>query len=125
MLAISNACDTGQNLASGAIYHCSGGRRHWHGMVRTAIEFCRRGVLGDPAAVQGWDFVTAAGVTGTVEEIGLFATTLGTPDNVKTIIGNGKIFADTIQFFGQPLPTCRTDGTIGARVWTRKRRLRC
>ena len=71
------------------------------------------------------DFVTAAGVTGTVEEIGLFATTLDTPDNVKTIIGNGKIFADTIQFFGQPLPTCRTDGTIGARVWTRKRRLRC
>ncbi len=26
------------------------------------------------------DFVTAAGVTGTVEEIGLFATTLDTPD---------------------------------------------
>ena len=43
------------------------------------------------------DFVTAAGVTGTVEEIGLFATTLNTPDNVKTIVGNGKIFADTIQ----------------------------
>jgi small conductance mechanosensitive channel len=43
------------------------------------------------------NFVTAAGVTGTVEEIGLFATTLHTPDNVKTIIGNGKIFADTIQ----------------------------
>jgi small conductance mechanosensitive channel len=45
------------------------------------------------------DFVTVAGVTGTVEEIGLFATTLNTPDNVKTIIGNGKIFADTIQNF--------------------------
>jgi small conductance mechanosensitive channel len=45
------------------------------------------------------DFVTAAGVTGTVEEIGLFATTLNTPDNVKTIVGNGKIFADTIQNF--------------------------
>jgi len=45
------------------------------------------------------DFVTAAGVTGTVEEIGLFATTLNTPDNVKTIIGNGKIFGDTIQNF--------------------------
>jgi len=27
------------------------------------------------------DFVTAAGVTGTVEEIGLFAMTLDTPDN--------------------------------------------
>jgi small conductance mechanosensitive channel len=45
------------------------------------------------------DFVTVAGITGTVEEIGLFATTLNTPDNVKTIIGNGKIFADTIQNF--------------------------
>ena len=45
------------------------------------------------------DFVTAAGVTGTIEEIGLFATTLHTPDNVKTIVGNGKIFSDTIQNF--------------------------
>jgi small conductance mechanosensitive channel len=45
------------------------------------------------------DFITAAGVTGTVEEIGLFATTFNTPDNVKTIVGNGKIFADTIQNF--------------------------
>jgi small conductance mechanosensitive channel len=45
------------------------------------------------------DFITAAGVTGTVEEIGLFVTTINTPDNVKTIVGNGKIFADTIQNF--------------------------
>ncbi|MGA9643257.1 MAG: mechanosensitive ion channel family protein [Terriglobales bacterium] len=45
------------------------------------------------------DFITAAGVTGTVEEIGLFATTLHTPDNVKTIVGNGKVFGDTIQNF--------------------------
>src|SRR3984885_5313587 len=45
------------------------------------------------------DFVTAAGVTGTIEEIGLFATTLNTPDNVKTIVGNGKVFSDTIQNF--------------------------
>ena len=45
------------------------------------------------------DFITAAGVTGTVEEIGLFATTLHTPDNVKTIVGNGKGFGDTIQQF--------------------------
>jgi len=45
------------------------------------------------------DFITAAGVTGTVEEIGLFATTLSTPDNVKTMVGNGKIFGDTIQNF--------------------------
>ena len=45
------------------------------------------------------DFITAAGVTGTVEEIGLFATTFNTPDNVKTIVGNGKVLGDTIQNF--------------------------
>jgi small conductance mechanosensitive channel len=45
------------------------------------------------------DFVTAGGVTGTVEAIGLFATIINTPDNVRTIVGNGKIFADTIQNF--------------------------
>jgi small conductance mechanosensitive channel len=45
------------------------------------------------------DFVTAAGVTGTVEEIGLFATTINAPDNVKTMVGNGKVFGDTIQNF--------------------------
>ena len=45
------------------------------------------------------DFIAAAGVTGTVAEIGLFATTVNTPDNVKTIVGNGKIFGDTIQNF--------------------------
>ena len=45
------------------------------------------------------DAITASGVTGTVEEIGLFVTTINTPDNVKTIVGNGKIFADTIQNF--------------------------
>ena len=43
------------------------------------------------------DFVNAGGVTGTVHEIGLFGTTILTPDNVITIVGNGKIFGDTIQ----------------------------
>ncbi|ARS57008.1 MULTISPECIES: mechanosensitive ion channel family protein [Ralstonia solanacearum species complex] len=43
------------------------------------------------------DFVTAGGVTGTVKEIGLFATALNTPDNVVTLVGNNKIFSDTIQ----------------------------
>ena len=43
------------------------------------------------------DFVTIAGVTGTVTEMGLFTTTINTPDNIQTVIGNGKIFGDTIQ----------------------------
>lgn len=45
------------------------------------------------------DFVTVGGITGTVKEIGLFATTLNTPDNVLTLVGNNKIFGDTIQNF--------------------------
>jgi len=43
------------------------------------------------------DFVTVAGVTGTVTELGLFTTTINTPDNVQAIIGNNKVFGDTIQ----------------------------
>ena len=45
------------------------------------------------------DFVSAGGVTGTVDAIGLFGTTFNTPDNVLTIVGNNKIFSDTIQNF--------------------------
>jgi len=45
------------------------------------------------------DFVTVAGLTGTVTEIGLFATTVNTPDNVSTVVGNNKIFGDNIQNF--------------------------
>jgi small conductance mechanosensitive channel len=43
------------------------------------------------------DFVTVGGVTGTVKEVGLFVTTINTPDNIQTFVGNNKIFADTIQ----------------------------
>ncbi|MDR5753973.1 MULTISPECIES: mechanosensitive ion channel family protein [unclassified Caballeronia] len=42
------------------------------------------------------DFVTAGGVTGTVMELGLFGTMITTPDNVATIVGNNKVFSDTI-----------------------------
>ena len=45
------------------------------------------------------DFVTAGGVTGTVHEIGLFASSIDTLDNVRNIIGNAKIFGDVIQNF--------------------------
>jgi len=43
--------------------------------------------------------VTAGGVTGTVETISLFGTTIVTPDNVVTIVGNNKIFSDVVQNF--------------------------
>ncbi|MBK6636325.1 MAG: mechanosensitive ion channel family protein [Rhodocyclaceae bacterium] len=45
------------------------------------------------------DFVHVAGVTGTVREIGLFATSLDTPDGVFTTLGNNRVFGDTIQNF--------------------------
>jgi small conductance mechanosensitive channel len=45
------------------------------------------------------DFVTAGGITGTVDAIGLFGTTINTPDNVHTIIGNNQVFSGTIQNF--------------------------
>ena len=45
------------------------------------------------------DFVSAGGVTGTVHEIGLFASSIDTLDNVRNIIGNAKIFGDVIQNF--------------------------
>jgi len=45
------------------------------------------------------DYVRAAGVEGTAKEIGLFATTILTPDSVNSFVGNNKIFSDTIQNF--------------------------
>src|SRR5262245_50335637 len=45
------------------------------------------------------DFVTIGGVTGTVHELGLFGTTVVTPDNVMTTVGNGKVFGEPIQNF--------------------------
>ena len=45
------------------------------------------------------DFISVGGVTGTVRAIGLFGTTIDTPDNVHTIIGNNKVFSDNIQNF--------------------------
>jgi small conductance mechanosensitive channel len=56
------------------------------------------------------DFVTAGGVTGTVQELGLFGTTIVTPDNVTTIVGNNKIFSDTLSNYST-LPVRRVDLT--------------
>jgi small conductance mechanosensitive channel len=57
------------------------------------------------------DFVSAGGVTGTVDAVGLFGTTINTPDNVLTIVGNNKIFSDTIQNFSAN-PFRRVDLTV-------------
>ena len=63
------------------------------------------------------DAVSAAGVTGTVDAIGLFGTTINTPDNVQTIVGNNKIFSDTIQnFSANPYRRVDLTATISSAV---------
>jgi small conductance mechanosensitive channel len=42
------------------------------------------------------DMITAAGITGDVREIGLFATTVDTIDNLRVVVGNNKILSDNI-----------------------------
>ncbi len=73
-----------------------------------AIGMAWSGLLGNFAAgvfliilqpFKVGDFVTVGGITGTVEEVGLFVTSINTPDNIRTIIGNGKVFGDVIQNF--------------------------
>jgi small conductance mechanosensitive channel len=61
------------------------------------------------------DFVTIGGITGTVKEIGLFVTAINTPDNVMTMVGNNKIFSDTIQnFFGESVSPRRLESAAGS-----------
>lgn len=43
------------------------------------------------------EYVNAGGVEGTVLEIGLFGTAIDTPDNVRTIVGNGKVMSSDIK----------------------------
>lgn len=45
------------------------------------------------------DYIEGGGVEGTVIEIGLFGSTINTPDNVRTTVGNAKIMGGTIKNF--------------------------
>jgi small conductance mechanosensitive channel len=45
------------------------------------------------------DYVLAATVEGTVSEIGLFNTTITSPDNVAVIVGNSKVSTEIIRNF--------------------------
>lgn len=58
------------------------------------------------------DFVEAAGTKGSVAEIGIFTTILNTPDNVKIIVPNSKIYGDTITNYSA-YDTRRIDLVIG------------
>ncbi len=45
------------------------------------------------------DYVVAGEVEGTVRMVGLFSTTIDTPDNVQTMVGNAKVMSGTIKNF--------------------------
>ena len=55
-------------------------------------------------------YIKVVGIEGTVTEIGLFATTISTPDHVVVFIGNNKIFGDTIHNYTTS-PTRRVERT--------------
>ena len=91
------------------------------GAAGFAVGFALQGSLSNFAAgvmvllfrpYKVGDFINAAGVAGTVKNIDLFVTTLATPDNVKILVPNGKLFGDTITNYSV-YDTRRVDLLIG------------
>lgn len=87
--------------------------------VGLAIGAAWSGLLGNFAAgafliifrpYKVGDYVTVGGVEGTVTEIGLFNTVITAPDNVQTVVGNGKVSGDIIKNFSAH-PHRRVDRT--------------
>jgi small conductance mechanosensitive channel len=58
------------------------------------------------------DFIDAAGVKGSVHEIGIFTTVLNSPENVRIIIPNGQITGGNIHNFAVN-GTRRVDLVVG------------
>jgi small conductance mechanosensitive channel len=78
------------------------------GAAGFAIGFALQGSLANFAAgvlilvfrpYRVGDYIDVAGVAGSVMEIQLFTTELATPDNVKIMVPNGKIYGDIIKNF--------------------------
>ncbi len=58
------------------------------------------------------DYVEAAGVAGSVETVGIFTTTLTTPDNVEIVIPNSAVWGRTIKNYAANA-TRRVDMVVG------------
>ncbi|UCG86355.1 MAG: mechanosensitive ion channel [Gemmatimonadota bacterium] len=58
------------------------------------------------------DYIDAGGTAGSVESIGLFSTTLNTPDNVRIVIPNSAVYGNTIKNYAAN-PTRRNDIVVG------------
>jgi small conductance mechanosensitive channel len=71
-----------------------------------AIGAAWSGMLGNFAAgvflqifrpINPGDYIEGGGVEGTVDEVGMFVTSITSPDNVLHFVGNAKLFGDTIK----------------------------
>jgi len=91
------------------------------GAAGFAIGFALQGSLANFAAgvlilvlrpFKVGDYIDSAGVAGSVKEIQLFTTVLATPDNIKIMVPNGKIFGDVIKNISA-YDTRRIDLVIG------------
>jgi small conductance mechanosensitive channel len=74
--------------------------------IGVAIGAAWSGLLGNFASgifllvlrpYQVGDYVMIGGAEGVVLELGMFGTTINTPDNVKTVIGNSKVIGNDIR----------------------------
>ncbi|MEZ5976441.1 MAG: mechanosensitive ion channel [Planctomycetota bacterium] len=75
------------------------------GAATFAVGFALQGSLSNFAAgilmilfrpIRNGDLVEAAGVIGTVQEVGVFATVINTVENKRAIVPNGRIMGDNI-----------------------------
>lgn len=91
------------------------------GAAGFAIGFALQGSLANFAAgililvlrpYRVGDFIEAAGVSGSVKEIQLFTTVLATPDNIRILVPNGKVYGEVIKNITAN-PTRRVDMVIG------------
>jgi small conductance mechanosensitive channel len=91
------------------------------GAASFAVGFALQGSLSNFAAgvlillfrpYRLGEYIDAAGVAGTVMEIRLFNTVLATPDNVKIIVPNAKVYGDIIKNYSAN-DTRRVDLTVG------------
>jgi small conductance mechanosensitive channel len=91
------------------------------GAMGFAVGLAMQGTLGNFASgvmllifrpFKVGDFIDAAGVAGSVVEIGIFSTTLNSPDNVKIVVPNSAIYGQTIKNFAAN-ETRRNDMVVG------------
>ena len=91
------------------------------GAAGLAVGLALQGTLSNFAAgvmllifrpFQLGDFIDAGGTAGTVIEIGIFATTLHSPDNVRIVVPNSSVCGQTIKNFSAN-DTRRNDMVVG------------